>query len=151
MLQKIDIDWDIHRVIEAERRGFEEPPYVALRRLLNLPPPHTADTSSKPDGLPWYEDGVSVPHGSLARMRYQRGRQVFEGKFFDGRLVVGGKSFDSLSAAANALAETKRGSKTQLNGWNYWEVRFPGEQAWRSLKKMRDEYRAQFEGLELEL
>ncbi|MBY5424841.1 hypothetical protein [Rhizobium leguminosarum] len=142
MLQKIDIDWDIHRMIEGERRGFDEPPYVALRRLLKLPTLE-ATVAAGAEGLSWHEDGVSVPHGSLARMSYQRGRQVFEGKFLDGRLVVNGKSFDSLSAAANALAETKDGKRTQLNGWNYWETQFPGEHVWRSLKQMREEYRAQ--------
>ncbi|NKL03313.1 hypothetical protein GFM02_35095 [Rhizobium leguminosarum bv. viciae] len=142
MLQKIDIDWDIHRMIESERRGFDEPPYVALRRLLKLPVLEATAIAAGAKELSWHEDGVSVPHGSLARMSYQRGRQVFEGKFLDGRLVVNNKSFDSLSAAANALAETKDGKKTQLNGWNYWEARFPGEQVWRSLKQMREECRA---------
>ncbi|ANL39264.1 hypothetical protein [Rhizobium phaseoli] len=143
MFQKIDIDWDIHRIIEGERRGFDEPPYIALRRLLKLPEiQEQPSTISRPDeGLAWHEDGVSVPHGSLARMSYQRGRQVYEGRFSNGRLIVNGKSFDSLSAAANALAETKEGKKTQLNGWNYWEAKFPGEQVWRSLKQMRDEVR----------
>lgn len=143
MFQKIDIDWDIHRMIEAERRAFDEPPYVALRRLLKLPEP-VAPTHAAPadeGGLPWREDGVSVPHGSLARMFYQRGRQIFEGKFLNGNIVVNGKSFVSLSAAANALAETKDGKKTQLNGWNYWEALFPGEKKWRSLKQMREDYR----------
>lgn len=155
MLQKIDIDWDIHRMIEGERRGFNEPQYVALRRLLKLPELDAVTDISlmqEAEGVVWHEDGVSVPHGSLARMSYQRGRQVFEGRFLEGRLVVNGKSFDSLSAAANALAETKEGKKTQLNGWNYWEARFPGETHWRSLKEMRDEYRASVaEGFDLEL
>lgn len=144
MFQKIDIDWDIHRMIESERRGFDEAPYMALRRLLKLPELEMGAISSatEAEGLPWYEDGVTVPHGSLARMSYQRGSQVFEGRFLNGRLVVSGKNFDSLSAAANALAETKDGKKTQLNGWNYWEALFPGEKKWRSLKQMRDDYRA---------
>ena len=39
IMEKIEIDWDIHKLIEAERKGFDEPQYVALRRLLKLPPP----------------------------------------------------------------------------------------------------------------
>jgi len=151
-LQKIDIDWDIHRMIEGERHGFDEPPYLALRRLLKLPSLEAgplAAATEEADGVAWYEDGVTVPHGSLARMSYQRGRQLFEGRFLNGRLIVEGQGFDSLSAAANALAETRDGKKTQLNGWNYWEARFPGETQWRSLKQMRDEYRASLEPLDL--
>lgn len=140
--QKIEIDWDIHKAIEAERRGFEEPPYLALRRLLKLPPPSPA--SVEPEiggGVPWIEDGVMVPHGSLARMKYQRGRQVYEGKFLNGKLVVDGKEFDTLSAAANALAVTKDGGRTQLNGWIYWEVKIAGQSEWQSLGQMRDAVR----------
>lgn len=139
-LQKIEIDWDIHKLIEAERRSFDEPPYIALRRLLTLPPPKLPSASELRDigtGLPWTGGGVTVPHGSLARMEYGRGEQAYEGQFLNGRLVVNGESFTSLSKAANALAVTKDGSKTSLNGWNYWQVKFPGEAEWRSLKDMR--------------
>lgn len=151
-LQKIDIDWDIHRLIEGERRGFDEPPYIALRRLLKLPDVSAPASSGETNGVDWSEDGVRVPHGSLARMSYQRGRQVYEGRFLNGKLIVNGQSFDTLSAAASALAVTKDGTTTNLNGWNYWETRFPGEGKWRSLKEMRDEVRKEMlEGLDLKL
>lgn len=139
--QKIDIDWDIHKMIVTELRSFDEPYYVALRRLLKLPSPKPPVATKKDQpggGLPWSEDGVVVPHGSLARMEYQRGTQVYEGQFLNGKLVVNGQSFDSLTAAANALAVTKKGSKTSLNGWLYWKTQFPGETTWRSLSDMRN-------------
>ncbi|MBB6178059.1 hypothetical protein [Pseudorhizobium flavum] len=139
-MEKIEIDWDIHKMIENERQGFDEAPYLALRRLLNLPPPAQPETASEKTlaaGIPWTEDGVTVPHGSLARMEYLRGSQVYEGQFLDGRLVVEGQSFDTLSAAASALAVTKEGTKTNLNGWNYWKAKFPGESKWRALIEMR--------------
>ena len=143
-MERIEIDWDIHKLIEAERRGFDELPYIALRRLLKLPPPETATGSAETEaldaggqGAAWVEDGVSVPHGSLARMEYLAGAQTYEGKFLNGRLIINGRSFDTLSAAASALAVTKDGSKTNLNGWNYWRVKFPGETRWRWLRDMR--------------
>jgi len=136
-LQSIDVDWDIYKMIETERRSFDEPPYVALRRLLKLPGSVAVKQSDERIGRPWIEEGVEVPHGSLARMEYQRGSQVYEGKFLNGKLVVGGKSFETLSAAAGALAKTKDGSKPSLNGWLYWKVQFPGETKWRSLQEMR--------------
>ncbi|HEY0281955.1 MAG TPA: hypothetical protein VGC27_04965 [Rhizomicrobium sp.] len=144
-LQKIDIDWDIHKMIEAERRSFDEAPFLALRRLLKLPPPKLPPLSEKADigaGIPWIEDGVSVPHGALAKMEYQRGTQVYEGQFLNGKLVVNGRSFDALSAAANAFAVTRDGSQTNLNGWNYWKAKFPGETTWRSLGDMRQKAKA---------
>ena len=146
MLQKIDIDWDIHRLIENERRGFDEMPHLALRRLLGLPERKAEEVTSADNlvgnGVPWTEDGVTVPHGSLARMKYDYGRQVYEGTFSDGVLKVEDRSFASLSEAAKSLARTKAGGRTELNGWKYWEVKFPGSQNWVSLWDLREELRS---------
>ena len=147
-LRTIDIDWDIHRLIESERRGFDEPSYCALRRLLGLSdiaiapetksPPIDATTGAS--GIPWSEDGVRIPHGSLARMKYNYGRQTYEGNFWNGELIIGEQVFDSLSNAANTLAITKKGTSTQLNGWKYWEVKFPGESDWKKLWDLRKQF-----------
>lgn len=142
-LQSIEIDFEIHKLIEAERQAFDEPPYIALRRLLKLPtvaPDATGEKISE-QGIPFVEDGVSIPHGSLARMEYQRGKQVYEGRFLNGKLVVNGQSFSALSPAASAVAVTKKGEKTSLNGWLYWQAKFPNESRWRSLGAMRDALR----------
>ena len=136
-LQSIEIDWDIYKMVESERRSFDEPHYAALRRLLKLPTLKGSPESEAGAGRPWVEDGVEVPHGSLARMEYLRGSQVYEGRFLNGKLVVNGKSYEALSAAASTLAQTKHGSKPSLNGWLYWKAKFPGEIAWRSLAEMR--------------
>lgn len=139
-LRSIEIDFDIYKMVETERRGFDEPQYVALRRLLGLPDPvveESVDEVSR-EGLPFVEDGVSILHGSDARMRYLRGTQLYEGKFLDGMLVVDGKKYPTLSAAASDLARTKDGNKTSLNGWLYWEVRAPGTARWRSMKDLRE-------------
>lgn len=136
----IEIDFDIHRLIEGERRGFSEKPYLALRRLLNLPEleHEKADESPKMGtGRDWVEDGVVIPHGTLARMEYGRGSQRYEGKFIDGYLVVNGLRFTSLSAAASTLAKTKTGSSPSLNGWNYWEVQKPGADRWDLMEHLR--------------
>ena len=142
-LKTIEIDFDIHKLIEVERRGFDEPPHIALRRLLSLP--ETQETlvsnDAQPDGLPFVQDGVVIPHGSLARMEYLRGSQVYEGRFLDGRLIVNGTAYSSLSAAAIACAVTKDGTKPSLNGWLYWKAKFPGESKWRNLNEMRSNRR----------
>jgi len=139
-LATIEIDFDIHKMIEGERRSFSEPHYVALRRLLKLPDIEPAKEETRDsEGRSWREGLVELPHGTLARMAYNRGKQVFEGEFLDGKLVVNGRSFAALSEAASELARTKAGKKTQLNGWIYWEARLPGETKWRRLSDMRDE------------
>ena len=136
-LRSIDVDWDIYKMIELERMSFDEPHYAALRRLLKLPALEAPPESEVETGLPWVHDGVEVPHGSEARMEYLRGSQVFEGKFLNGKLVVNGNCYDTLSNAAGALAKTADGGKTALNGWHYWQVKFPGETVWHSLGEMR--------------
>ena len=136
-LKSIEIDFDIHKMIEAERRSFSEQPYLALRRLLKLPDVDTEVDTVSPTGVPWQEDRVVIPHGSWARMEYGRGSQVYKGQFLNGALVVNGQRFKSLSAAASAVARTKDGGKASLNGWNYWQVQLPGSDQFRLLEYLR--------------
>jgi hypothetical protein len=135
----IEIDFDIHKLIEAERRSFAEKPYMALRRLLKLPDVEapTKQEEVSADGFPWTDDGVIVPHGCVARMEYNRGEQVYEGQFLDGALVVDGQRYKSLSRAASALAKTRNGSTPSLNGWNYWSVKMPGSDSFEPLEHLR--------------
>lgn len=139
----IEIDFDTHKLIEAERRGFSEKPLFALRRLLGLPDVDDMLPASPvaATGHDWREDGVVLPHGTKARMEYARGSQRFEGVFLDGELVVQGRRFDSLSAAASALARTKDGLPPRLNGWNYWEVKKPGSDRWELMSHLRSRAR----------
>jgi hypothetical protein len=82
------------------------------------------------NGLAWTGEGVTIPHGSDAKMSYMRGQQNFFGWFLNGKLVVDGRQFDTLSQAASALARNRRGRAPNLNGWAYWHVRFPGSEDW---------------------
>jgi len=144
MLMPIEIDFDIHRAIENERRDFGEPPYLALRRLLKLSEvprisPKTEDTEST--GRSWRSHGVEIPHGSEARMSYLRGAQQFSGRFVDGQLVINGRAFSTLSDAASSLARTGSGSRTQLDGWKYWEVKLLGQDQWVPIRRLRAQAR----------
>ena len=65
-MRTIEIDFDIHKLIEAERRSFDEEPYVALRRLLKLPEP--ARELAKPAGRALRSEGVTREHGSKLRV-----------------------------------------------------------------------------------
>ena len=136
----IEIDFEVYKLIEGERRSFGEKQITALRRLLKLPEVKAESVRANvgvSSGRPWSDDGVVVPHGSLARMEYGRGSQIYEGMFLDGALVVNGIKFNSLSEAASALARTKDGRSTSLNGWNYWEVQLPGSDRWNLMENLR--------------
>ena len=146
----IEIDFDVHKLIELERNSFEEAPNEALRRLLKLaasalPAIEPPAVSLPPVGngageavsvpvmsiagtRPWMDSGVALPHGTLLRMEY--GGETFEGKIVNGEWEVRGKRYDSPSGAACALATTRKGKKTSLNGWIYWSVKRPGDTQW---------------------
>jgi hypothetical protein len=129
----IEIDFDIHKLIEAERRSFDDPPNAVLRRLLKLPDKANEQTVSA--GRPWSSDGAVLPHGTSVRMTYSQ--KLIEGEIVDGKWVSEGRSFDTPSAAASAIATTKDGQNTTLNGWNYWKAKKPGSTEWVSINNLR--------------
>jgi hypothetical protein len=133
----IEIDFDVYKLIEAERRSFDESRIDALRRLLKLPPKPVVGTlnGSKPAGRAWSGEGVTLAHGTRLRMHYN-GRQ-HAGEIVDGKWLVEGKTFDSPSGAASGIAVTKRGKTTRLDGWIYWEILAPGDTAWTPIKALR--------------
>lgn len=133
----IDIDFDVHKLIETERRSFDEKPNDALRRLLKLPgkPAASNNGAPRPGGRPWSGEGVVLPHGTRVRMRYNG--CLYEGEIVNGQWIVEGKSFDSPSGAASGIAVTKKGRTTRLDGWIYWEVHLPGDTDWMPIKSMR--------------
>ena len=133
----IEIDFDVHKLIENERTGFTESANDALRRLLKLPPRAAAKATKKAvNGLrSWADEGVTLAHGTAIKMRYN-GR-LYEGEIVDGKWVVDGKTFDSPSGAASGVAITKKGKHTRLDGWIYWEAKQPGEDKWKRIAALR--------------
>ena len=138
-LRTIEIDFDIHQMIELERKGFDEPEYIALRRLLKLPaselPTGLAPSINKPGGRPWSGKNVELPHGTELRMEYNG--QVFRGYIDNGAWAVEGHRANSPSDAAGCVARTKSGDRPSLNGWIYWEVKRPTDTNWRKLNSLR--------------
>ncbi|QWY83622.1 hypothetical protein [Rhizobium phage RHph_X2_26] len=160
----IAIDWEVHQLIELERRGFDEQPVSALRRLLGLDkegarvtvrvpaghgetaavaaaaapvqPVEAANHNADPNA-PWTAEGVTIPSGTPARMIYRKGTRPIPGEFKGGKLIATGKEYATLSEAANDLASTRVGHKTRLNGWLYWAVKFPGSDTWVTLDALR--------------
>ncbi len=137
-MRTIEVDFDIHKRIELERRGFGESANTVLRRLLGLPNSEVNEflsDLSKVSG--WHGEGVSLPPRTLVRMRYN-GRS-HEGQIVGNVWLVEGQEHHSPSGAASAVARTKAGKPTKLNGWNYWEVKLPDKTEWQEIM---DLYRA---------
>jgi hypothetical protein len=102
-LRSIDVDFDTWRLIQIEKTGFEEPDFVALRRLLKLPElkkeehpkkgPQAAAPIVMTNGAPWGDQGVRLPHGTPVRMSYGHGRQRFEGVINNGDWLIDGNRY----------------------------------------------------------
>ncbi len=128
-MRTLEIDFDIHRLIQLERRSFDEPEHVALRRLLKLGPPPEDEAPQKETSMrPWSKGGVTLPHGTELRMEYNGILHI--GRIVDGMWEVEGHREKSASGAASAVARSRDGGKVNINGKSYWHVRRPGDTDW---------------------
>ena len=148
-MRKIEIDFDVHQRIEAERMSFDDPPNVALRRLLGLGPPKQAPIAlDATERLPneigerpnaeWRSKGVALPDGTELQVDYSEVR--VSGRVVGGRLSFDGEPFRTPSAAVMSVVGVARGSPVSaINGWKYLNARLPGEDKWMTLDKIRGE------------
>ena len=134
--KQIDIDFDVHKAIEIERKTFDESPNEALRRLLGLQPNIKKSTQEiVAQGKSWSSKGVTLPHGTKLRMEYNGTEH--EATILDGKWHCGGGSHAGPSPAAAGVATTRDGTKPSLNGWIYWVAKLPGSNRWIPISTMR--------------
>jgi hypothetical protein len=133
----IEIDIDVHKLIEAERRSFAEAPNAVLRRLLNLGEAGSSlrPANDSPDTGAWTGKGIKLLAGTELKMEY-RGRE-HRGLIQDAGWFVEGKNYKSPSAAAGGVARTKDGKSPSLDGWKYWQVKRPADPDWVALDALR--------------
>jgi hypothetical protein len=133
-MRTIEIDFDIHKRIELERKSFSETDNAVLRRLLKIEGSSPISTPNL-NGRAWSGKGVDLPHGTELRMEYN-GCQ-YTGVINNGIWQVDGKEFKSPSAAAGGVALTKDGRRTSLDGWIYWKAKRPGDTRWKAISQLR--------------
>ncbi|TRD09954.1 hypothetical protein FGU71_13190 [Erythrobacter insulae] len=137
-MRQIEIDFEVHKAIEAERNGFSEPPNAALRRLLGIDEAED-EYDDKFEGLAgggWASKGVTLPEETSLRMEYNGivGRAFIR----KGQWKTPKGIFNGPSPAAAAVASTKDGKTPVLNGWRYWRAKLPGSRNWVPIQEMRD-------------
>ena len=132
-MRTIEIDFEVHQQIEANRRGFEDTPNDVLRRMLGLVKEtitcETRSALSSELESSWTDGVVVLPPLTQLKMVYNN--KVYLATIRNGLWVddMGGRHH-SPSGAARSLARTKDGRKTNLNGKNYWSVKLPGSSEW---------------------
>lgn len=126
----IDIDFDVFKALTV-RRATELVTYNdVLRQLLGLSG-IKGKVGEPPGGAEeWICKGVRFPAGTEFRATYKGG--VHYAKIAGGRMIVGGKAVTSPSDAARLV------TGNSVNGWTFWQCRFPGEGHWRRLKMLQD-------------
>ena len=131
----IEIDFDVHKMIEMERQSFTESANDVLRRLLKIGEQSQGHPRPVRNGRPWSGKGVTLPHGTKLRMEYNGCE--YSGVIEDGGWSVDGKRFLSPSAAASGVAVTRDGKHTNLDGWIYWYIRRPSDEDWIAMRQLR--------------
>jgi hypothetical protein len=71
-----------------------------------------------------------VPAGTELRAVYKG--QTYLGRVNAGAPELGGKKFDSPSAAAMSI------TGHPINGWIFWKCRLPGHGKWAELRALRE-------------
>jgi hypothetical protein len=126
----IDVDFDVFKALTARRESEAFTVNDVIRVLLKLPAigmkAKAAPTSTADD---WFCKGVRFPVGTEFRASYKGA--AYSGVIKAGKLFIGGKQAFSPSYAATMI------TKTNVNGWNFWQCKLPGESRWRTLAGLR--------------
>src|SRR5258705_472266 len=125
-MRSIQIGIEVHKAIEAERRSLTEPENLILMRLLKLKSQERAEPElPAATARSWIKDGVELPEATRLQVDYSG--QHLDGVVRDGRWIVGGQAYLSPSMALIHNVTTREGRRTNLNGWNHWMVKRPGD------------------------
>ena len=129
-MRTIEVDFDVYKAIMMRRPSEAVTENDVLRDLLRLPPKE-AELVATPSPGPsdWLAKGVRFPAGTEFRAHYKG--QTHLARVDGGALVIGGKRYDSPSAAAMSI------TRSPVNGWRFWEARLPGEASWKMIEWLR--------------
>lgn len=127
--ETIRIDFEVYKALTVRRASAAVSYNDVLRELLGLTHETRRPPTQNGSNGAWVSKGVVFPNGTDFRGRY-KGR-TFSGMVDGGALVVDGRRYSSPSPAAMAI------TKSQTDGWKFWECRRPGDTSWATIKTLR--------------
>ena len=133
-MQTIEIDFDVFKEITVRRKHAGITPNDVLREVFGLEPRQEYLTQKAKTGKPWVVKGVVFPHGTEFRSSYKG--QIYYARVDDGSFLLNGKKFSSPSAAAMSI------TNNSVNGWKFWECKFPGNHNWQLIISLRKDIMA---------
>ncbi|MBI2970277.1 MAG: DUF2924 domain-containing protein [Gammaproteobacteria bacterium] len=130
-MRNIEVDFDVFKALTLRRSSEEVTENDVLRELLGLPTRRSGTGMPAPGSTQgaWVSKGVTFPPGTEFRANYKG--QTYLARVENGALVWNGERFGSPSAAAVSV------TGNNVNGWNFWECRLPGQASWQIIKGLR--------------
>jgi hypothetical protein len=124
----IEVDFEVFKALTSRRESEDVAPNDVIRRLLKLP---VVAASGKGDGAGggWSYKGVLFPNGTEFRKTYKG--KTYVARIIANRLMLDGKAMNSPSEAAMAITESP------VNGWTFWQCKFPNSSRWLALSRLR--------------
>lgn len=128
-LPDIFVDFEVFKALTALRRDEKDTESDVIRRLLQGADPKSSVPIRSPGQKAWISKGVVFPVGTELRARYKG--EPFTAKVEPRGVRVQGQLRPNLSLAAKVI------TGTSVNGWAFWEVRFPNQSHWTLAKSLR--------------
>jgi hypothetical protein len=130
-MHTVEVDFEVFKQLTVRRATEEDSYNDVIRELLGLSQIKASATKEKNSPSPddWVAKGVRFPASTEFRASYKG--QVRVGRVEGGALSVNGQRYDSPSAAAVAV------TGSPVNGWRFWECRFPGKSSWQLIESLR--------------
>lgn len=127
----IEIDFDVFKALTMRRETESDSYNDVIRSLLGLPLAQS-DSRHTLTGVAdvWVSKGVRFPVGAEFRAHYKG--KLHTGTVAKDGIIIEGRTASSPSDAARLVTQNS------VNGWNFWECKFPGETRWRLLKSLRN-------------
>ena len=137
----IEVDFEVFKALTARREQESVTPNDVLRGLLGLGSGAVplrrlfgfggkrGERKPNPPVNDWFYKGINFRVGTELRARHKGAWH--QARIVDGGLQMRGRRFSSPSEAASAV------TGTNVNGWRFWQCRFPGEVEWRPLELLR--------------
>ena len=136
-MRTIEVDFDVFKALTMRRPSESVTENDVLRDLLGLSPVHSSPNAPRmpavivppldPDS--WFSKGVRFPAGTEFRAHYKG--ETHLARVEKGGLMLNGKRYNTPSAAAMSI------TKSQRDGWTFWECRLPGSATWQMIKARR--------------
>lgn len=121
----IEVDFDVFKELTVRRKTEATTYNDVVRELLKLPAvsPGQSTRTANGRGPGWVQKGITFPNGTEFRATYKG--KTYMSRVADNQMILDGDAMTSLSEAANRITHNS------VNGWRFWEYRFPGEAEWR--------------------